>query len=58
MRRIALLKDGKIVNIVLWDGIKPWYPGDEYAQLDVTDDPSARIYVPEREIEIDEEVPE
>lgn len=36
MKTIAMIKDGKVVNLALWDGITSWNPGDEYLLIDVT----------------------
>lgn len=38
MRRIAMIKDGVVQNIALWDGVSEWSP-EEFILVDVTDSP-------------------
>lgn len=37
MKRIAIVKDGIVENITLWDGENNWNPGDGVETVDVTD---------------------
>lgn len=37
MRNIALVLDGIVVAIAVWDGESHWNPGEQYTLLDVTD---------------------
>jgi len=39
MKRIAMIKDGVVENICIWDGISVWNPGDNYLLIDVTQIP-------------------
>lgn len=32
--RYAVILNGVVVNIVLWDGVTEWNPGDEYTVID------------------------
>jgi len=32
--RYAVIRDGMVQNVVLWDGQEPWNPGDEYTVID------------------------
>lgn len=34
----ALIQDGKVVNVVLWDGETDWNPGDDFTAIDCPDD--------------------
>lgn len=36
MKRIAMIKDGVVQNIALWDGEAPWSP-EGFILIDVTD---------------------
>lgn len=46
MKRVALMKDGRVVNIALWDGIKTWNPGEDYQLVDVTENPEVVVEIP------------
>lgn len=37
MRRIALIKDGMVYGIAVWDGEAVWNPGKDFLQIDVSD---------------------
>jgi hypothetical protein len=39
MKRIAMIEDGQVVNIAMWDGETLWNVGDEFTLIDVTDRP-------------------
>lgn len=43
MKRIAMIKDGTVVNISVWDGVSPWNPGSQYVLVDITDLPHVDI---------------
>ncbi len=30
MARYSVIKEGKVVNVVEWDGVAPWHPGEGY----------------------------
>lgn len=36
MKRYAMIKDGVVENVVIWDGVTPWKPGSEYQLVDMT----------------------
>jgi hypothetical protein len=38
MNRWAIVQGGKVVNIVVWDGVAPWTPPDGTAAVSVSDD--------------------
>lgn len=35
--RYALIQDGKVINVVLWDGLTDWSPGDDVTAIDCAD---------------------
>lgn len=37
MKNIALVLDGVVTAISVWDEVSPWNPGEQYTLLDVTD---------------------
>lgn len=37
MKKIALIRNGTVENIAVWDGISEWNPGKEYELVDVTE---------------------
>ena len=37
MRKFAIILDGIVENVAIWDGVTPWNPGDEYTIVEVTD---------------------
>lgn len=39
MKRIAMIVNGIVENIALWDGDDAWHPGNQYTLIDVTDLP-------------------
>lgn len=41
MKRMAMIKDGMVYDIAVWDGVSPWNPG--YLLVDVTDKPEVKI---------------
>ena len=45
---MAMVLNGVVQEVAVWDGITPWNPGDQYFLVDVTDNPkveSGYIYV-------------
>jgi hypothetical protein len=36
--RYAVIKDGRVVNVVVWDGVSDWQPGDDVTVIDCPDD--------------------
>lgn len=36
--RYAVILDNRVVNVVLWDGVTDWHPGDEYTVIDCPDE--------------------
>ena len=48
VKRMAMVLNGVVQEVAVWDGITPWNPGDQYFLVDVTDNPkveSGYIYV-------------
>lgn len=41
MRRIAIIENGKVVNIAVWDGVSVWNPDAQ--TVDVTNRPEVQI---------------
>lgn len=37
MHIVAMIINGIVVNLAVWDGITPWNPGDEYTLVDIMD---------------------
>lgn len=37
MKRIALIKNGIVQSIAVWDGTSLWNPGENFILIDVTD---------------------
>lgn len=37
MKKIAMIKNNIVENVVRWDGVSHWVPGDEWTLVDVTD---------------------
>lgn len=37
MKRIAIVRDGIVDTIALWDGVRPWDPNGTSICIDVTD---------------------
>lgn len=42
-RRVAMIKDGVVWNIAVWDGTSNWNPGSVFKLVDVTDQPRCDI---------------
>lgn len=42
-KRIAIIKDGVVVNVAVWDGVTPWSPGPEFDFMDLAGFPDASI---------------
>jgi len=38
VKRWACVKDGKVENVVIWDGAQEWPPADEYTMVELPDD--------------------
>lgn len=44
MKKIAMILNGVVVNVSIWDGIVVWNPGNQYVLVDVTNlDPQPAI---------------
>lgn len=43
MKTIAMIRNGIVSNIAVWDGESAWNPGDEYTLVDITDRPEVHI---------------
>ena len=39
MRRIAMVANGIVVEVAVWDGESLWTPGEQFKLVDVTDMP-------------------
>ena len=37
MKKIAMIKNNVVENVIRWDGVSVWEPGDEGTLVDVTD---------------------
>ena len=37
MKKIAMIKNNVVENVIRWDGVSVWEPGDEWTLVDVTD---------------------
>lgn len=42
MQRIAMIKDGMVLNVAIWDGKDEWHPVDDVF-VDVTDHPQVGV---------------
>lgn len=42
MKRIAMIKDGVVQNVALWDGVSPWDPAG-FVLIDVTAQPDVAV---------------
>lgn len=36
--RYAVILNGVVINVVLWDGEEPWHPGDDVSAIDCPDE--------------------
>lgn len=36
--RYAVILNGLVINVVLWDGEEPWHPGDDVSAIDCPDE--------------------
>jgi len=37
-KRWACVKDGKVEQVIIWDGVKKWAPADSYTMVELPDD--------------------
>lgn len=40
---MAMIQDGVIQNVAVWDDVSPWNPGDQYKLIDITLQPQLGI---------------
>lgn len=43
IKRMALIQDGVVRNIAVWDGVSPWNPEPQYLAVDITSRPDVQI---------------
>jgi hypothetical protein len=37
-KRWACIKDGKVEQVIIWDGVQKWAPADTYTMVELPDD--------------------
>jgi len=37
MKKIVMIKNNVVENLIKWDGVSHWVPGDEWTLVDVTE---------------------
>jgi hypothetical protein len=42
-KRWACVKDGKVEQVVIWDGVQEWPPADDYEMVELVDGSPAGI---------------
>jgi hypothetical protein len=63
-KRWACVKDGKVEQVIIWDGVQKWAPAEFYTMVELPDDSpvgpdwdyNKGKFVDNRPVEVDDEV--